>query len=173
MRQSPISDPLFDQARFRATKLARTCGYLKANWIGADVREMDFAGALMVRRVILDQNYLDEFRRRDAWHAFVYLVWKMSCDCGRSLSRWLALVLVGGVIFGGIYTQLGVDFGDHPTALSPLYFSFVTFTTLGFGDVVPTGTWAQLAVMIEVSFGYMGLGGLLSILSCKMTRRAE
>ena len=48
----------------------------------------------------------------------------------------------------------------------------VTFTTLGFGDVLPNTTGAEALVMSEVILGYLSLGGLMSILSDKMARRA-
>jgi hypothetical protein len=66
-----------------------------------------------------------------------------------------------------------VDFGDHRTPLSPIYFSVVTLTSLGFGDVVPTSILGQAAVIVQVSCGYMMLGGLMSIFANKMARRAD
>ena len=70
------------------------------------------------------------------------------------------------------FPVVGIDYGDHQTVLSPLYFSIVTFTTLGYGDVLPTSLWGQLLVITEVILGYVGLGGLLSILANKLARRA-
>ena len=54
------------------------------------------------------------------------------------------------------------------------YFSVVTFTTLGFGDVTPiAGNWVpQAVIMTEVIFGYVMLGGLISIFANKLARRA-
>ncbi|MEM9693958.1 MAG: ion channel [Myxococcota bacterium] len=49
----------------------------------------------------------------------------------------------------------------------------VTMTTLGFGDAIPASTGAQALVIIQVITGYVMLGGLLSLLSNKMARRAE
>jgi len=53
-----------------------------------------------------------------------------------------------------------------------VYYSIVTFTTLGFGDIVPKTPQAAWWVMAEVILGYVMLGGLLSILSNKLARRA-
>jgi hypothetical protein len=55
-----------------------------------------------------------------------------------------------------------------------LYFSVVTFTTLGFGDVTPLhgNSAAQAWIMAEVIFGYIMLGGLISIFANKLARRA-
>jgi len=48
----------------------------------------------------------------------------------------------------------------------------VTFTTLGFGDIIPTLEWVQRWVMAEVVMGYVMLGGLISILANKLARRS-
>ena len=77
-----------------------------------------------------------------------------------------------GLLFGGAYLVLDIDYGEHRTALSPFYYSFVTLTTLGYGDVVPASATAQVVATLEVLLGYVGLGGLLSILANKMARRA-
>jgi len=57
--------------------------------------------------------------------------------------------------------------GHQP--LSPFhYFSMVTFSTLGFGDVTPCNWVGELAVMAEVFLGYVLLGGLITILAMKL-----
>lgn len=66
-----------------------------------------------------------------------------------------------------------MDFGAHQTLLSPLYFSVVTLTTLGYGDVLPVSIAAQIACMVQVVIGYVMLGGALSIFTTKMARRAS
>jgi hypothetical protein len=53
-----------------------------------------------------------------------------------------------------------------------VYYSVVTFTTLGFGDVIPNTIEASRWVMAEVIIGYIMLGGLISILANKLARRS-
>ena len=53
------------------------------------------------------------------------------------------------------------------------YYSFVTLTTLGYGDALPVSLTAQILVTLQALMGYVGLGGFLSILANKMTRRAD
>ena len=65
------------------------------------------------------------------------------------------------------------DDGAAETALSPYYFSVVTLTTLGYGDVLPNSLAAQILVIIQVIIGYVMLGGVLSIFANKMSRRAD
>ena len=56
------------------------------------------------------------------------------------------------VVWGAAYTVLGV-FPDPETAA---YFSAVTYTTVGYGDLVPPAEWRLLA----------GMEGLTGILMC-------
>ena len=168
-----IGGASFRDAGMRDVKLAHLQGYDRANWVGADLREADTCGAYDLRRFAHDQNYLDEFYARSPRHRVLYALWWATSDCGRSLTRWSAWTASLAVTFAAIYASLPIAYGAHETALSPLYFSVVTLTTLGFGDALPTTVAGQLTVMVEVLCGYFMLGGLLAILSNKMARRAD
>ena len=148
-------------------------GYDTADWIGSGILGVDFAGAYMARREIMDQNYLHEFRTRSRRHAIIYRIWWLTSDCGRSVLRWGAWTVVLALLFALAYTTVDVDFGDYPTSLSPFYYSVVTLTTLGYGDVLPASLSAQILVIAQVILGYVMLGGLLSIFATRMGRRAE
>ncbi len=163
----------FNEADLRGARLAGIEGYESAQWIGVDLRDVHFAGAYLMRRFVLDQNFLAEFRSRGKAAEAVYYLWWITSDCGRSLIRWCLWTagLVG--LFAWLYTLVGMDYGDYPTTLSPLYYSVVTLTTLGYGDVLPASQAAQVVAMLEVLAGYVMLGGLLSIFNNRMTRRAD
>jgi hypothetical protein len=137
------------------------------------VRGADFCGAYLVRQHILDQNYLWEFKNESAANRAIYGIWWLTSDCGRSFPRWGLWTAVVAMFYAVVFTQVGIDFGEHPTALSPIYFSIVTLTTLGYGDALPSTMGGQLAVIAEVLTGYVMLGGLLSIFSSKMGRRGS
>ncbi len=55
---------------------------------------------------------------------------------------------------------------------APYFFSIVTFTTLGYGDIAPKDTIGQIAASAEVIMGYLTLGLLLSILAQTIARRS-
>ena len=84
------------------------------------------------------------------------------------------------VVFAFIYHTFGCDSitfsvdmaGKQPDLRAYLYYSVVTFTTLGFGDIIPKTNWARLAVGAEVVLGYVMLGGLISIFANKLARRS-
>ena len=169
-----VSEASFRNADLREARFRGLRGYQNTDWVGADVRNVDFAGAWLVRRHILDENFLAEFRSQSATHEKIYQLWWLTSDCGRSLYRWGLFAFVAAVLYAIIYSLpvVGIDYGGHQTLLSPLYFSIVTFTTLGYGDVLPTSALGQVLVITEVILGYVGLGGLLSILANKLARRA-
>lgn len=173
-----LSGAKVTRAHFKATNLrnsdlSRLVDYDHADWIGVSVADIDFSGAYLLRREIMDQNYLYEFRTRDRRHAALYTVWKATSNCGTSLARWGAMVVMVALAFGVLFTIVDIDYGANRTMLSPFYFSVVTITTLGYGDALPKSAVAQLLVMIEVAVGYMMLGGMLSIFATRMGRRAD
>ncbi len=87
---------------------------------------------------------------------------------GTSLAVILGCALlypaIGGVAVVGDGTFQG------PTWLKGPYFSVVTFTTLGYGDVQPVGQWAQLLAMAESLVGAALLALLVAVLARRITR---
>lgn len=173
LSEAKVRGASFDHACLRRATVKGIEGFDRASWIETDIEGVSHVGTTRWRRFVLDQNYLEEFRRQDRWHEFVHRIWSLTSDCGRDPRRWMALTtaLVAG--FALAYQGVAMDYGPHPTPLSPIYFSVVTMTTLGFGDAIPASEAAQVLVMAQVITGYVMLGGLLSILSNKMARRAE
>ena len=168
-----VADARFDGSDLRGATLSAVRGFERASWIGVDVRDVDFAGAWRCRNFILDENYLEEFRTHSRWNHAVYVVWKLTSDCGRSAGRWAIACGVVTCLFAWLNTLVGVDYGRYPTELSPLYYSVVTIATLGFGDAIPSSIGGQVVAMSGVLSGYVMLGGLLTILSNRLARRAQ
>ena len=168
-----VDRAIFNEADLRHARLQGIHGFERAHWIGVDTRDVNFAGAYRLRRHIIDENYLEEFRNQGRLSNAIYWLWWATSDCGRSMSRWCLWILVAVLVFGGLFWAVGADWGDHPTPLSPLYFSVVTLTTLGYGDVTPNSPVSQVIAILEVIVGYLMLGGLLAILANKMARRGE
>jgi uncharacterized protein YjbI with pentapeptide repeats len=173
LKKSNVKNTNFELADMQGCRLLAIKNFKKAKWVGADIRGLDLRGAYLVRRYIADENYLYEFQVSSGFHRAVYLVWWATSDCGRSLLRWFVWLSAAMLVFAAIYTQVDIDYGDYETFFSPVYFSIVTLTTLGYGDAVPGSLAAQIFVTLQAITGYMSLGGLLSILGNKMARRAE
>ncbi|NPB09895.1 MAG: hypothetical protein GXO17_06025 [Thermodesulfobacteria bacterium] len=170
---SDVHGAVFFNADLRGSRLRMLRGYKKASWIGADIRDINFAGAYLLRRHIMDENYLEEFKNQGPLARVVYYLWWLTSDCGRSMFRWCLLILAQALFFAYLYHLVGVDYGKYPTALSPLYYSIVTLTTLGYGDVIPNSLAGQVIAICEVITGYVMLGGLLAIFTNRIARRAD
>lgn len=173
LSMSRVKGTIFRDADMRSARLRAIKGYEQANWIGVDFRDINFAGAYCLRRFALDQNYLKEFRERSFICKIIYYLWLVTSDCGRSISRWCLWLILQIMLFSFLNSLVDIDYGSYPTFLSPIYFSVVTLTTLGYGDVVPMTWTAQIVAMAGVCAGYIMLGGLLSIFAVKMARRGE
>jgi hypothetical protein len=78
--------------------------------------------------------------------------------------------------FAHLYYLLGEESFQNPhlgwNMQTTVYYSVVTFTTLGFGDIAPKTQKAAWCVTGEVILGYIMLGGLISILATKIAQRS-
>ena len=149
-----------------------------------DVRNADWRGVALLKRYVEDENFLYEYEQTSFpwWRRVLRWLWKWTCDYGRSFKRWswwsAFLAMVFAVIYWKVFGCNSIAFNvaklgvDQPGFRGYLYYSVVTFTTLGFGDIVPLTNWARLVVGLEVIAGYIMLGGLISIFANKLARRA-
>ena len=106
-------------------------------------------------------------------------IWKYTCGYGHSFGLWLTWCVFFAFYFGLLYwvweiSGYGLLYLERSarTFFTPWYFSIVTFTTLGLGDVTPKCLLGEILVTIEVILGYLALGGLISILATKIARRS-
>lgn len=138
----------------------------------------------VLRRRISDVQYLRDLHTRcgPVGRAAMWM-WGLTCSFGQSLGRWAFCSSIALLLFTMIAMSLpfniaartvegghavsGVAQPDFPQAL---YFSIVTFTTLGYGDLSPATNTGRMCVAVGVFAGYMLLGGLISILANKLAR---
>lgn len=77
-------------------------------------------------------------------------------------------------IFAGIYSCVDLTFGENEEGLiSYLYFSVVSITTLGYGDILPNSSGAQAAAASESLLGIILIGLFLNALSIQHSQEAE
>jgi len=112
----------------------------------------------------------------------LYQIWETTCNYGESYWRfigWMSFIILGFTIIylpSNInYGNLAITFKEYPfyegnSFLTALYFSVVTFATLGFGDITPVSNAGKLWVIFEVMCGYVMLGILITLVARKMTR---
>lgn len=102
--------------------------------------------------------------------------------CG-AICAYFMLGIFYGSIFGlieyfipGSFSGL-VDPGISPTGeklhLNILYFSFMTLTTIGYGDIVPVGSFAKSIVILEGITGVFYIGILVSHLVSGVPKKSQ
>ena len=106
LRECGVAGADFGKSDLHAIQLRGLKNYTTANWIGSDIRDIDFTGAYLVRRHIVDENYLEEFRNQGKMARIIYWLWWLTSDCGRSLFRWVVLnfLLIG--LFAVVFALL-------------------------------------------------------------------
>lgn len=153
-----------------------------------DSQHVDEVANPFFKRYVADQQFIRAFNQANPVLAHL---WRWSSDYGRSLMLWAFWSLFFAFLFAFAYMPLptwmptwlrdltpqfyqttGTYSGEPLTFWSCFYFSVVTFTTLGFGDVIADNTCARFFVTLEVIFGYVMLGGLISIFSNKLASRS-
>jgi hypothetical protein len=141
-------------------------------------------------REVRDESWLNDLKTnidgepapiKRWWKKTWFRIWGISCNYGRSFWMWLGWAFGIALLFGFLYSTFNeaFNYAGHPfeevSSFMPFYYSIVTFTTLGFGDITPCHDcwWAQAIVTLEVTFGYIMLGGLISIFANKLARRND
>jgi hypothetical protein len=159
---------------------------MSGHYFGLRGLESCYGNALFVRDA-RDQDYLDSMKRsidetpsaaRRRAKQLAFSAWSI-IDFGRSLAKPALYALVIATFFGLLYMfdrifEWGmVDYsGSADSPLSPFYYSIVTYTTLGFGDISPQNWAGEIVVVTEVVLGYTTLGLLLSILANRVARQS-
>ncbi len=152
------------------------------------VRGVDatYGNALFVRDA-KDQDYIDTLQQmlldKPAGSSrraglFLFRAWAL-IDHGRSLPKVAGYAFLIATIYGLIYLmdmkfdwQI-MDYSNSArTWFTPFYYSVVTYTTLGFGDVTADSLLGEILVISEVIIGYFTLGLLLAILANTIARRS-
>lgn len=154
-----------------------------------DSRHVDEVENPFFKRYVADQQFIRAFSQANPVLA---RLWRWSSDYGRSLALWASWSTLFVFLFAIAYRfpvpawmslwlenftpqfhQTTGAYGGEPlTFWDCIYFSVVTFTTLGFGDIVSDNTAARFLVTLEVIFGYVMLGGLISIFANKLASRS-
>ncbi|MCL5024865.1 MAG: pentapeptide repeat-containing protein [Nitrospirae bacterium] len=131
-------------------------------------------GSQRFRFFLEDQDYLEELLETK-WGKPIVFIWWVLADCGRSMMRWAGWSLLFVLVFALVFWEMGTQHfhvANLPfNLMTMVYYSTVTFTTLGFGDVAPKTELAAMLITTEVVVGYIMLGGLISIFSNKLASR--
>ena len=142
---------------------------------------MDPSSNPYLKRYIEDEQWILSWRETVWWRQPLFFLWELTSHCGRSIGLWAFWAGVMAIGFAAIYSWIlpnSIAFNAEslkdvkPGFRGHLYYSMVTLTTLGFGDIIPLTNRARLVVGTEVGVGYLMLGGLISIFANKLARRS-
>lgn len=128
------------------------------SFLGVDLHTVNFTFATLLYDLALTQQRIQQLEQHNKIFA-LFLRW--SCDYGRSFSRYLIWVVAFVISYAGAYwLTIGRTFLDC------LYFSIVTFATVGYGDILPVAPIEKILVISEIIIGYL-MGGLLIAILAK------
>jgi len=135
-------------------------------------------GSPRFRRAVIEADYIEAFIFE---HPFLSRAWSWTSDYSRSPMRigLVGLMIIG--LFAAIYYIFPAEVywpGAAPAGVlprelwfAPVYYSVVTFTTLGYGDIHPATTSGEMLAVCEVLIGYVWLGYLISVLALRASAR--
>lgn len=103
-------------------------------------------------------------REKNFGAAIGYWLWDITCGYGNNLKRWMAVCAAIFLLFTGIYATFGLiepvtSWVDYP------YFSIITITSLGYGDIHPLGVAGKIVACVEIICGLLMFGTLLTLLN--------
>lgn len=168
--------------------LSRFGGYstMTGKFTGIRGIESCYGNAVFVRDV-KDQDYIDTFKKsiealpdgyKKSLELLMFRAWGL-IDHGRSLAKVSLYAVILATLYGLIYlADMSFDWqmmdysNSAQTWFTPFYYSLVTYTTLGYGDVTANSLIGEVLVISEVVIGYFTLGLLLSILANTIARRS-
>lgn len=129
----------------------------------------------------LRHAYTEKMRYRQLrfWFERHYLDWlfykflELSSHYGESFLRWglttVIFILVYGLLYAGIdLLQTGGAMQASSGFFDYFYFSVVTFSSLGYGDITPITDLEKILIGIEVICGFLMLGSFMALLQRKL-----
>jgi len=171
-----------DTIRFRDDAsplvLARTCRNLKLNAMSmghfADAGELTYLEKTYERHALYSHAFAHRHERvsermralRD-WAVSVFL--NMLWGYGEKPRRILASMAAAIVFFGALQYWLdGIPGGNFA---ADVYFSGITFLTIGYGDLVPVAPLPRLLAVLEGAVGITAIGMLIASWTKKIMHR--
>ena len=138
-------------------------------------------GDAIFKRDATEQDYLDTLEYRwqqkqgiKRWYYLTcFAIWR-NIDFGRRIRSVVYItcycILTFAIIYS-FYPNLISISGHKSTPFSMFYFSIITFTTLGLGQIKGNNLSGELIISLQVFLGYINLGLLISVLANKITRK--
>lgn len=115
---------------------------------------------------------LRNFKRLPISEKFLFTLSLTFTKSWTSFSALGAFSLIANALFAIIYKVNACELKDFDgTYLTAFYYSVVTFTTLGYGEITPLTDFTRVVVMFEVLLGYVTLGSFVFLIGHKVNDR--
>ena len=101
--------------------------------------------------------------------AFLYWFWALTAGYGESLFRWSFACVVAVLAFAFLF-RVSNSIDPANGWFDYVYYSIVTFTSLGAGDIQPHGIFGKVLVCGEIGVGLLMFGVLLSFIGNLLNR---
>lgn len=163
LSETNLKGATFNWAEMENVHLDNVDYDVNTHFYGVDLGKINFTLAALLRDLAVSQQRIAHLEKRSPFLAYLL---KLTSDYGRSLTRWMLWCLAVIVVFGLLFGLIPLI--DKAGILNGLYYSVVTFTTLGYGDIKPTDGWGQVLSVTEVCLGYLMGGLLVAILTKKV-----
>lgn len=168
LSETIICGSKFDWATMDSVLIDKANFDNNTTFYGVNLFKINFTLATLLKDLAEDQQRILTLEETKPITAFLL---KWSCDYGRSFSLfffWTFSIIFG---FSLIYLCSCSGISSINSYIDSLYFSVITFSTLGYGDILPTNSLGKIVVMLEVFFGYIMLGLLVGIISRRVIGR--
>ncbi len=161
LSESNLKGAKFDWAKMEQVLLDTVDFDQRTSFVGVNLNGINFTLAALLRDLALGQQRIVHLEKR---HPLFAKFLRITCDYGRSFTRYVIWCLAVILLFGLLYYFLPGSISETGFWNS-LYFSVVTFTTSGYGDIRPMFWVGRILVVVEVITGYVMAGLLIAILA--------
>jgi Ion channel len=84
---------------------------------------------------------------------------------------WPILAFIGGYLFAASWLLQLAEAGKHWTYRQSVYLTWITMTTVGYGDMTPDTRWGRVIVSADAFVGIVLIGVVVWIVTTSLSRK--
>jgi inward rectifier potassium channel len=121
-------------------------------------------GSFNVQRIGLDSPV------QNLYYWLINMSWTRFLIMGFAVYIALNLIFASLYLLAGVENLQGADGSGLPPFLSTFFFSFETFTTVGYGTMAPYSFWTHVISTVETFMGWTGFALIAGLLYGRFSR---